>query len=139
MKNIFFALYLILSYSNFLFAQEKPGHLVIDKNTPEFIKFIFKENPNVFEVENAYRDYFAEIPFIKRSYTQYYKRWMYWSQKKMHHDVQVYEKTNEEINLEEVERIQLRKSQGFHSSLSKKYNLKLKLNEIPIPLIFSSK
>ncbi|MBK9220742.1 MAG: T9SS type A sorting domain-containing protein [Saprospiraceae bacterium] len=115
MKNIFFALYLILSYSNFLFAQEKPGHLVIDKNTPEFIKFIFKENPNVFEVEKAYRDYFAEIPFIKSSYTQYYKRWMYWAQKNMHHDGQVYEKTNEEINLEEVERIQLRKSQGIHS------------------------
>ncbi len=37
------------------------------------------EDPNVFEIQKKYAEYFENQPFEKNAYTQFYKRWMHWA------------------------------------------------------------
>ena len=39
-------------------AQEKPGNFIFDLNAPTYIREIFKNEPNVFEVERAYKEFY---------------------------------------------------------------------------------
>ncbi|HEX5625494.1 MAG TPA: LamG-like jellyroll fold domain-containing protein, partial [Saprospiraceae bacterium] len=90
-------------------AQEKPVSHFYSADSPPFISLIQSESPNVFEVEKAYREYYLEIPFEKNSYTQFYKRWMYWAQRNMDNQGAIRERSDLEWEQEERTRIQLRK------------------------------
>ncbi len=52
----------------------KPTDYEISK-APHWAQLMYQEDPNVFEVEAAYRAYFQEQAFVKTYHTQYYKRW----------------------------------------------------------------
>jgi len=44
-------------------------------DTPEWAVKMYAENPNVFEVEELYQEYYRENPFVKNLHTQNYKYW----------------------------------------------------------------
>jgi hypothetical protein len=46
-----------------LFAQQKPSLPYVASDAPEWIKMLTAENPNVFEIQKAYTQYFEEQPF----------------------------------------------------------------------------
>jgi photosystem II stability/assembly factor-like uncharacterized protein len=62
-----------------LFAQQKPSLPNLAPDAPEWMKMLSAENPNVFEIQKAYTQYFEDQPFEKNSYTQYFKHWMHWA------------------------------------------------------------
>ncbi|MBK9109555.1 MAG: hypothetical protein IPM92_14575 [Saprospiraceae bacterium] len=76
-----FLIFLLASFN--LTAQLRPDALKDDQQAPHYIQLMHKEVPNVFEVERAYKLYYANLPFTKNTYSQYYKRWMLWARKFM--------------------------------------------------------
>lgn len=46
-----------------------------DPALPQWVKLMYAENPNVWEVDKAYEAYHQTHPFEKTTYTQYYKHW----------------------------------------------------------------
>ncbi|MBL7786993.1 MAG: PKD domain-containing protein [Chitinophagales bacterium] len=42
---------------------------------PQWVSLMYAENPNVWEVDNARREYYRIHEFQKTAHTQYYKRW----------------------------------------------------------------
>jgi photosystem II stability/assembly factor-like uncharacterized protein len=65
--------------ATFAFAQKKPAPVYIAPDAPAWMRMMHAENPDVFAIQKAWRDYHAERPFEKNTYTQYYKRWMHWA------------------------------------------------------------
>lgn len=65
--------------ATFAFAQKKPAPVYIAPDAPAWMRMMQAENPDVFAIQKAWRDYHAERPFEKNTYTQYYKRWMHWA------------------------------------------------------------
>ncbi len=59
-----------------LHAQEmqKPSSIEIE-SAPAWVQKMYDSNPNVWEVEQAYRNYYRNHPFEKSFHTQYYKQW----------------------------------------------------------------
>lgn len=47
-----------------------------DADIPEWARMMYAEDPNYFEVLNAYQDYFDQHVFEKTVHTQYFKRWV---------------------------------------------------------------
>ena len=43
---------------------------------PNWVKEMYKENPNPSKVESLYKEYYKKNKFIKNKHTQYYKRWL---------------------------------------------------------------
>jgi hypothetical protein len=43
--------------------------------SPEWIKEMYSENPNVYKVDSLYHNYYASHTYVKSFHTQYYKRW----------------------------------------------------------------
>ena len=72
----FLPVIIILSISFNGFAQNmfRPSNHEIS-NSPNWVQMMYGDNPNVFEVDKAYRDYFKGHEFEKSYHTQYYKRW----------------------------------------------------------------
>ncbi|GJM32069.1 MAG: hypothetical protein DHS20C18_10700 [Saprospiraceae bacterium] len=62
-----------------VFAQQKPTPIYLDQDAPEWAIMLHEENPNIWEIQAAYKTYFAERAFVKNRYTQFYKRWMHWA------------------------------------------------------------
>lgn len=60
------------------FAQQ-PAAPHLGPDAPEWARMLTADNPNVFDVQKAYADYYRERPFEKNAYTQFYKRWMHWA------------------------------------------------------------
>lgn len=59
------------------FAQQMQYPSLSEISTlPAWAKLMYQENPNVWEVRNAYESWFRSHPFEKSYHTQYYKRWM---------------------------------------------------------------
>ena len=84
MKNMAFlrsiALTMVgLFLSTLLFSQQKPSLPYVAPDAPVWMKMLTAENPNVFEVQKAYTQYFENQAFEKSSYTQYFKHWMHWA------------------------------------------------------------
>ena len=67
---------MVLTFSVSTIAQNmfRPSNYEISKS-PEWAQLMYAENPNVFEVDKAFRAYFEEHEFEKSYHTQYYKRW----------------------------------------------------------------
>lgn len=84
MKNRTYLLALLLvagglCLPNTLFAQQKPSLPHLAPDAPGWMHLLAGDNPNVFEVQKAYTEYFENQPFEKNSYTQYFKHWMHWA------------------------------------------------------------
>lgn len=43
---------------------------------PDWVRMLYSENPNAWELRAAYEDYYREQPFEKNVHTQAYKRWV---------------------------------------------------------------
>ncbi|MFM7768370.1 MAG: WD40/YVTN/BNR-like repeat-containing protein, partial [Bacteroidota bacterium] len=52
----------------------KPSAYEIQR-LPRWAQVMYSDNPNLFEVDSLYRDYFSKNTFEKTYHTQYYKRW----------------------------------------------------------------
>lgn len=65
---------LLLALNGIAQVMEKPSAYDMER-APMWARLMYGENPNVFEVDKAYRRYFAEHDFEKSYHTQYYKRW----------------------------------------------------------------
>ena len=74
-----FSTLIIACWATILFAQPRPTPPHFDTDAPAWAKMLLKENPNVRDIQAAYRAYFDERPFQKNKYTQFYKRWMQWA------------------------------------------------------------
>lgn len=46
-----------------------------DEVLPQWVSLMYAENPNVWEVDNARREYYRIHAYQKTAHTQYYKRW----------------------------------------------------------------
>lgn len=69
-------LVLLLSISVSLQAQKIYKPFVSSTEVlPEWVTLMYATNPNVWQVDNARRDYYRNHPFQKTAHTQYYKRW----------------------------------------------------------------
>ncbi|OWY19109.1 hypothetical protein C7N43_31550 [Sphingobacteriales bacterium UPWRP_1] len=73
------AVCLLLTNCHFLWAQQKPSPIFIAPDAPSWMQLMVQDNPNVFEVERAFDDYYKTRKFEKTDYTQYFKRWMHWA------------------------------------------------------------
>jgi photosystem II stability/assembly factor-like uncharacterized protein len=100
MIRIYFLFILLFFFFN-TFSQVRPALPYIDKDAPEYIKMLVLENPNVNEVVNAYTDYYETHPFVKNTYSQYYKKFMQWVRKYVQSDGTIYIPGDRELNLKE--------------------------------------
>jgi photosystem II stability/assembly factor-like uncharacterized protein len=55
-------------------------------DAPVWIKMLYQDSINAFDLENAYESYYTEHPFEKNIYTQYYKRWKYENEKHLNEE-----------------------------------------------------
>ena len=69
-----------------LFAQTAPEPIYVAPDAPNWMHMMLAENPNVYEISDAYTAYYQSHPFEKSNYTQYYKRWMQWTRKYIQSD-----------------------------------------------------
>lgn len=71
----FFTALLLFSTAAFAQQMQKPSTTAIAK-LPQWAQLMYSENPNVYQVSQAYQDYYRTHTFEKNYHTQYYKRWM---------------------------------------------------------------
>ena len=80
-----------------LFSQQKPTPIHVAPDAPIWMQMMQGENPNVFEIQKKYAEYFENQPFEKNAYTQFYKRWMHWARPFVQADGSLKEPTAEEM------------------------------------------
>lgn len=69
-------LLLFLFFTATLHAQfTEPKYDASDATLPDWVRMMYAERSNLFQVEDAYRHYYSLHPFVKNTYTQYFKRW----------------------------------------------------------------
>ena len=73
-KFVLALLVLTMSASGFAQTMYRPSDYEVSKS-PDWAQMMYSENPNVFEVDKAFKAYFKENEFEKSYHTQYYKRW----------------------------------------------------------------
>lgn len=61
-------------FTNSFFAQHKPVGFEINE-LPLWAQKMYTQNPNLFEVDSLYNQYYNQHNFEKSFHTQYYKRW----------------------------------------------------------------
>ncbi len=71
----FFTALLLFSTAAFAQQMQKPSATTIAE-LPQWAQLMYSENPNVYQVSQAYQDYYRTHTFEKNYHTQYYKRWM---------------------------------------------------------------
>jgi photosystem II stability/assembly factor-like uncharacterized protein len=71
----FFTALLLFSTAAFAQQMQKPSATTIAE-LPQWAQLMYCENPNVYQVSQAYQDYYRTHTFEKNYHTQYYKRWM---------------------------------------------------------------
>ena len=71
----FFTALLLFSTAAFAQQMQKPSTTTIAE-LPQWAQLMYSENPNVYQVSQAYQDYYRTHTFEKNYHTQYYKRWM---------------------------------------------------------------
>ncbi|MFN4254504.1 MAG: LamG-like jellyroll fold domain-containing protein [Saprospiraceae bacterium] len=79
MKHLFSVLLLVALAAGTAFGQQKPEPPALGPDAPQWAKMLAADAPNVLEIQQAYRDFYEDQPFVKNSYTQYFKRWMQWA------------------------------------------------------------
>jgi photosystem II stability/assembly factor-like uncharacterized protein len=74
--KVFLTAALFLFFVQSMNAQNmyKPSDYEIN-NSPDWVKKMYVDNPNVFEVDSLYKLYYKTHEFIKTYHTQYYKKW----------------------------------------------------------------
>jgi photosystem II stability/assembly factor-like uncharacterized protein len=69
----------LLFFSLLVYTQNDPTFFKTlapnDASTPEWAKMMYADNPNIYQVEDAFRDYYRDHPFKKTIHTQNYKHW----------------------------------------------------------------
>lgn len=93
---------LLLLFPFFLHAQQKPSPILVTPDAPEWMHMMQAEQPNVFEIQQAYRAYFDTHPFEKNAYTQFYKHFMHWARPFTQADGSIHEPTVKEQQLLET-------------------------------------
>ncbi len=76
----------IAFFATAIFAQQRPTPPYFEADAPAWAKLLLEDNPNVRDIQAAYREYYDERPFQKNKYTQFYKRWMQWARPFAQHD-----------------------------------------------------
>jgi photosystem II stability/assembly factor-like uncharacterized protein len=74
-KHVFlliFSVTSILTYAQYFEPKINPN----DPTLPHWVQLMYAENPNVLEVDRAYKAYFSNRPFVQDVYTRFYKRWI---------------------------------------------------------------
>jgi len=61
----------LVGKSQFIEPQITPG----DPSLPVWVKLMYTDHPNVYDVDSAFQEYYREHPFRETSYTRYYMRW----------------------------------------------------------------
>ena len=75
MKSSFYLLlFTFLYFTGFSQNLQKPSATEI-QSLPLWAQKMYSENPNVWEVDALYKNYYREHAFVKSYHTQYYKRW----------------------------------------------------------------
>lgn len=69
---------------------------------------LLEENPNVREIQLAYKAYYDERPFEKNRYTQFYKHWMQWARPFAQADGTLIIPSSESLQNQERELLELR-------------------------------
>lgn len=74
--NKFLSSFFLLLFSLQAFSQNMPRPSAHEISiAPQWAQLMYAGNPNVFEVDRAFRAYYREHDFEKSYHTQYYKRW----------------------------------------------------------------
>ena len=111
MKSYVFLL-LFAFWASIGFAQQQPTPIHVGSDAPEWMHLMKTDHPNVFDVEAAYKVWFADHAFEKTSYTQYYKRWMHWARPFVQANGFLLLPTSEEQAAEEQLRLAQRQSEA---------------------------
>ena len=72
LKLIILTLYITIGYSQ---SKEINKNTDLYKNAPEWAKLMFSDNPNVFQIDQLYYEFYKTNAYKKSDYTQYYKHW----------------------------------------------------------------
>ena len=112
MKQFVAVLFIFLPF--FLIAQQKPGAINLGTDAPKWMHMLASRNPNVFDIQKEYAAYYETHPFVKNSYTQYFKRWMHWARPLTQADGTLHEPDVAEMEqLESIARLARRPSEAF--------------------------
>ena len=65
-----------LLFPIFILSQNEYKYDVNSSNLPNWVKEMYKENPNPGKVEALYKEFYKKNDFNKNKHTQYYKRWI---------------------------------------------------------------
>jgi len=98
-----------------MFAQQRPTPPFFEAEAPNWAKMLLEENPNVRDIQAAYRAYYDERPFQKNKYTQFYKRWMQWARPYAQMDGSLQFPTIQELANKERELLELRKTSTINN------------------------
>jgi len=72
-----YSLFMLIVFPIFINAQSHdPKINSHEPDLPNWVQMMYSDNPNVWQVEQAFITYYQSQPFEKNTYTQYYKRWM---------------------------------------------------------------
>jgi len=74
MKFYLFILFLFIWQTTFCQMNYRPSAQELAQQ-PLWVNKMFENQPNVFEIDSLYRNYYRTHPFTKSFYTQFYKRW----------------------------------------------------------------
>ena len=97
MKYLLFLLFL-LSITNTTFGQYfEPKINLTDPTLPHWVQLMYSENPNVLQVDHAFKAYYSARTFKQDVYTRYYKRWRRFVTTYMQDDGTLHFPTTQEI------------------------------------------
>lgn len=95
-----------------LTAQSQPQSIPIGLDCPEYIREIQQDSPNVFRVQDKYREHYQHHPFVKNTYSQFYKHWMIWAQRNMDNQGNIIYQDPTQQEREQTTRLQLRQNRN---------------------------
>ncbi len=72
-------IFLLFFSSCILISQSPPPMIGVGPEAPEWMKMMLEKDPNIFDIQKKYKDYYKNNAFEKNTYTQYYKRFMRWA------------------------------------------------------------
>lgn len=99
-QKLFFLALFFFPFLNAVLAQQMPKPSSVEiAGLPQWAQLMYAEQANIFEIQNAYQDYYRTHPFVKTYHTQYYKRWIRQNQYLVNDAGTIQEPTSEELSL----------------------------------------
>ena len=83
-----------LLFPIFILSQNEYKYDINSSNLPNWVKEMYKENPNPGKVEALYKEFYKKKDFNKNKHTQYYKRWI----RSINRDIGKYKRPVSKIN-----------------------------------------